>query len=163
MNLALRQAVLLVFSLILLGAPIAEGAGKSAISDCSEVGRKVRASVVKSPASLLPIVRKTLAANEDCACEIVRAAILAVESDPDLIREIVITALETLESRAAEIAECAVLAAPGSVVAVKSALYSVLGGPPTDSDVPTSIGNPTSVHGIFLVPPETASPSNPGP
>ena len=162
MNFAARQAVLLIPWLILAGTPVAEGGGKSVVSDCAAVGREVRASVVKNPANLLPIVRKTLTANEDCACEVVRAAILAVESDPDLVRDIVITALMTAESRAAEIAECAVIAAPDSASAVKSALYAVLGDTPTDPDSP-SIGNPTSVHGIFLVPPETASPSNPAP
>lgn len=159
MNPAARLAAPLAFcSFLILSSPASAGGGKAAVDECVAVGRNVAAAIKKNPSGLLPIVRKSLTDNADCTCEIVRAAILAADSDPDLIKEIVIVALNTVETRAAEIAECAVLAAPDSAEVVKSALQSVLG-----DGLPPSIGDPNSVQGIFLVPPEAASPANPVP
>ncbi len=157
---AFRTACLVVGVLFLpLGVSLG-GSGKDVIDDCASVGRKVGASVAKNTAAVLPIVGESLSANEDCTCEIVRSAILAVKSDPETVGQIVVTALNVVQHRAAEIAECAVKTAPHSVEAIKSALHSVLGDPESD---PPPVGTPISVHGIFLVPPETTSPANPSP
>ncbi len=156
---ACRGAALALWVPFLLPCDAIGGDGKNVVDDCSAAGRKVSASIAKDAAAVLPIVGESLAANEDCTCEIVRAAILAVDSDPEMVRQIVMTALTAVQDRAAEIAECAVTIAPEAADAIKSALHSVLGDPESD---PPPIGSvPVSIPGIFLVPPATASPANP--
>ena len=130
------------------------GAGVAAIDDCAAVGRKVKSAVEKEPTTVLVIVEDALTAHPDCACEIVKGAILGSEADNDLVKEIVITAVTTAETKAAEIAECAVAAAPDAAKAVKAGLEQALGEVVgLDGEEGPFVGAPVNMDEIFLLAP----------
>lgn len=139
---------------LLLVSTTATFAGVQAIDDCAAVGRKVKSAVAKDPTKVLVIVEDSLTAHPDCACEIVKGAIVGAEADNDLVKQIVITAVTSAQEKAAEIAECAVHAAPDAAKAVKAGLEAALGEVVDDSSKTAPfVGAPVGANGIFLLSP----------
>lgn len=149
--------------LTVLTIPLTASAGVSAISDCAAVGRKVKSAVEQDPTKVLVILEDSLTAHPDCACEVVKGTILGADADKELVKQIVITAVNTVEDKAAEIAECAVHAAPDAAKYVKAGLEEALGEviAASGKSAPFVAGAPIGVSGVYLIPPVSpASPAN---
>ncbi|MEM7146689.1 MAG: hypothetical protein AAF591_16255 [Verrucomicrobiota bacterium] len=97
--------------------------------ECVGVGKRVGELVEADRARVLVVVEEEVSANPGCACEIVKAAIEGSGADEseELLKQIVITALNAAAGESATIAECAVAAAPDSAGAVKEAMRVALG------------------------------------
>ncbi len=142
-----------VFSAVaLLAFSLAESSAVD--SDCDAVASKVKSAVSADPTKVLVVVEDALTANRGCTCEIVKAAIKAADADKELVKQIVITAVNTAEAEAATIAECAVAVAPEAARQIKEGLEEALG----ESTAPAGkaapyVGGPVSVGGVYLIPP----------
>ena len=98
----LHTSVLAVLAAGLLGSAPAIGA-----PSCDKTAADVRAAVEAAPSRVLIIVEDAMIANEACACEIVKAAILASNANVDLTRQIALTAANVAPNLSKVIAECA--------------------------------------------------------
>lgn len=114
------------------------------------------------------IVEDALVINETCACEVVKAAVLASKADKAMVQQIVQTALAVAPKMSAVIAECAEAAAPGSGVEVASA-QSTKGDAKNAANVLPAPAEPqaeggsdfgeawaTNIRGVYLVQPAAA-------
>lgn len=124
------------------------------VANCDKVGTDVRAAVEKEPKKVLVVVEDAMVANESCACEIVKAAILSSHADPELIRQIVLTATNVAPRMAAVIAECAAGIAPDHSKDVAKSVKQVIGvvpeAPPAGNDF-TPV--PADIRGVYLIQP----------
>lgn len=98
----LKTAVLTVVTVILSWSSPANEPTR-----CAAVFEEVRAAVESEPAKILVIIEDAMVAHETCACEIVKAAILASNADPELKRQIVLTATHIAPKLGPLIAACA--------------------------------------------------------
>jgi len=96
--------------------------------DCERVGAQVQTQSQNAPEQVLVLVEDAIIANEMCACEIVKGAIVGSKADKRLVREIVFTAVSAAQGMAATIAECAIAVAPDSADQIKLALEDALVG-----------------------------------
>jgi hypothetical protein len=90
-------------SLALVGSPFLMGAD----SPCEKIAQDVRDAVAKDPTKVLMQVEDALVINESCACEIVKAAIVASNADATLVKQIVETAVAVAPKMTSVITECA--------------------------------------------------------
>lgn len=95
-------------------------------SDCETVAEKVTEQVEESPEKVLMIVEDSMTKHEKCACEVVKAAIVASKANEKLVGEIVFAAVIASESMAPTVAECAISVAPDSASHIRSALKRAL-------------------------------------
>jgi hypothetical protein len=79
----------------------------SAEVPCDKIAGDVRTAVAKDPSKVLMVVEDALVINESCACEIVKAAILASSADAALTKQIVETAVAVAPKMTAVVQECA--------------------------------------------------------
>src|SRR5687768_8138970 len=91
------------------------GISAYAAPTCDKAAAEVRAAIEAAPNRVLIIVEDAMIANEGCACEIVKAAILASHANAELSRQIALTASNVAPNLSRVIAECArsVVAATG--------------------------------------------------
>jgi hypothetical protein len=146
----LYSAVLAVFAVGLLG-----GTSAAAAPTCDKAAADVRAAVEAAPSRVLIIVEDAMIANEGCACEIVKAAILASNANPELARQITLTASNVAPNLSKVIAECArsVIAAANTgggkevkqVIAVQPEAPMATGGG-TDY-----VRAPADIRGVYLI------------
>jgi hypothetical protein len=146
----LHSAVLAVLTAGLLG-----GVSATAAPTCDKAAADVRAAVEAAPSRVLIIVEDAMIANEGCACEIVKAAILASKANPELARQIALTASNVAPNLSKVISECArsVVAANGSgggkevkqVIAVQPEAPMATGGG-TDY-----VRAPADIRGVYLI------------
>jgi|GEM_PF-3161770 len=145
--------VSMAVGLIAVPAVQAGGGGKGA--DCDYIGSKTRSAASSNPSGVLGTVSSAIYANESCACEIVKGAIVGSKADNKTVGDIVYTAVTAAPSMAATIAECAVAVAPGASAEIKDALSRALDGDGTD------FGKlPVDIRGVYLIPPISPSASN---
>jgi hypothetical protein len=114
--------------------------------DCGAEYKKVSAAVKAAPEDVLKIVAKQVQEAPTCACEIVKAAIVASKADKTLVVQIVKTASELLPDETPTIIACAINAAPeaaraiadefGSGKGVVSSGKEPTGKEPTGKEVP---------------------------
>ncbi len=101
----------LFFPLRLLVAAALLHESASALSQaapkCDEIANDVRKAVTADPSKTLMIVEDALVISENCACEIVKAAIEASRADSVMKQQIVQTALAVAPKMAGVITECA--------------------------------------------------------
>ena len=90
--------------------------------DCFKASEAVKVAVAAKPSKVLELVETHVAANEKCACEIVRAAIVASEADKNLVASIVTSAANAAPSEARLIAQCAIAVAPDAVNEVQAVM-----------------------------------------
>ena len=145
--------------------------------DCESVGASVKKDVAKTPSKVLVIVDEAISKNESCACEIVKAAIEAADAkkNGELVREIVVTAVNAAQGMAATIAECAVAVSPSSASEIKSGLsevfegasggakssyYSSKGGKEVVEEVEDFGSEPVVISGVYLISPVAPSASS---
>ncbi|MGI9239706.1 MAG: hypothetical protein ACR2RV_02835 [Verrucomicrobiales bacterium] len=151
--------------------------GIALADDCETVGASVKKDVAKTPSKVLVIVDEAISKNESCACEIVKAAIEAADAKKDgaLVREIVVTAVNSAQGMAATIAECAVAVSPSSAAEIKSGLsevfegasggaksayYSSKGGKEVVEEVEDFGPEPVVISGVYLIAPVAPSASS---
>lgn len=106
----------------LAASPAVFGADKAI--DCKAIQATVEKAILADKAQVLQIVESQVSGNTGCACEVVKAAIVATEADKDLVRQIVEVAVVASPSEMRLIAQCAVAVAPDSVGEVQKVLAS---------------------------------------
>jgi hypothetical protein len=74
--------------------------------NCDQVADAVREAIAKAPAKLLPTVEDFMITNESCACEIVKAAVLASHANAELRQQIGVTAIDIAPQQKQIIADC---------------------------------------------------------
>jgi len=94
-------------------------------ADCLQVALTVKQEIKAAPAKFLEIVEKQVAANEDCACEIVKAAIQATDADEESVARIVEVAATTAPEKMRLIAQCAMAVAPDALAGVQAVLAKI--------------------------------------
>ncbi len=99
-------------------------------SNCDDISRDVSAAIQKDPSKALMIVEDALVINESCACEIIKAAIIASQADSALVNQIVQTGISVAPKMSGVIVDCATAASPGSTISNVETVASV---DPTDS------------------------------
>lgn len=112
------------FALASIGVALLPAASM-AEQDCVKLAVSAKHAAAASPAKVLEIVEAELAANPDCACEVVKAAIQGAEADSKTVASIVETAATTVPDKTRQVAQCAVAVAPdalGDVQAIVSRL-----------------------------------------
>lgn len=111
----------LPMELALLSATYREP-GKSSEQDCPGLGLSVQQRVKMEPSKILEIVETELAANQSCACEVVKAALTAADADPDLTAQVVEVAATTVPESLRLISQCAIAAVPESLASVQAVM-----------------------------------------
>ena len=99
-------------------------------SGCDDISRDVASAIQKDPSKALMIVEDALVINESCACEIIKAAIIASQADSALVNQIVQTGISVAPKMSGVIMDCATSVSPGAAITnvVTPASYE-----PTDS------------------------------
>lgn len=90
--------------------------------DCYKVSAAVKKAVTAKPDNVLALVKSNVAQNESCACEIVKAAIMASDADKKLVASIVEAAIEAAPSKYRIIGQCAVAVAPDALAEVQAVI-----------------------------------------
>ncbi len=88
--------------------------------DCYKVSKAVKAAVTAAPDKVLELVAAQVGQNESCACEVVKAAIVASDADKKLVASIVEAAVEAAPSKVRIIGQCAVAVAPDALAEVQA-------------------------------------------
>lgn len=92
----------------------------AAAPDCYKVSTAVKKAVAANPENVLELVATQVAQNESCACEIVKAAIVASDADKKLVANIVSSAISSAPSKVRIIGQCAVAVAPDALAEVQA-------------------------------------------
>ena len=108
-------------ALVLAGSPVAMAEGK----DCYDLSVAVTKAVAANPDNVLQIVSREVSANSGCACEVVKAAIVATEADRKLVAQIVETAINAAPDKMRLIAQCAIAVAPDALPDVQAILVKL--------------------------------------
>jgi hypothetical protein len=142
--------------LAVLAAGLFGGVSATAASTCDKAAADVRAAVEAAPSRVLIIVEDAMIANEGCACEIVKAAILASQANPELARQIALTASNVAPNLSKVISECArsVVAANGTVGSGKEVKQVIAVQPeaPMATGGSTDYGRaPADIRGVYLI------------
>ncbi len=156
-NVRSRHALCLSLAFSLLqGVTIAQS------SSCQGIADDVTAAVTKEPTKVLMIVEDALVINESCACEIIKAAIIASKADPTLVNQIVQTAISVSPKQSGIIMDCATAISPSSVSTADMTVITSSGkdvknplpvepAPAPEEEDFTPI--PSSIRGIYLMQP----------
>lgn len=94
---------------------------------CEEVVKTLQAEIAAEPSRVLLAVENALTVNSSCACEIIRAAIVATKADSEMVGEIVFAAVNAAPAEAAKIVECAAAEAPKATPAIRNAMQKAMG------------------------------------
>lgn len=101
-------------------------AGKSEPSaDCSTISRSLAHRAQAEPEKLLEAVEREVAANPNCACEVVKAAITDSEADTEQVVAIAETAIHAAPDAMRIISQCAIAASPESISAIQAMLTRI--------------------------------------
>ena len=88
--------------------------------NCSGIHRAVKKYVEAHPERVLEVVALQIGNNPSCACEVVKAAIIASEANIAMVSEIVEVAIEVAPSSFRIIGQCAIAVAPDALSAVQT-------------------------------------------
>ena len=88
--------------------------------DCYKVSVAVKKAVAAQPDKVLELVAAQVGQNESCACEVVKAAIVATDADKALVANIVNAAVTAAPSKLRIIGQCAVAVAPDALAEVQA-------------------------------------------
>ena len=106
------------FKFALVGAVLAVAAPIAAAADCKVISKQVAEAITAKPKLVLVIVAKQIAANEACAGEVVKAAIVITEADKKLVAQIVEQAIEAAPKKISLIVNNALAVAPDAYVEI---------------------------------------------
>ena len=100
------------------------------VADSVKLSKAVKVAVSADSSKVLEVVAANIAINESCACEIVKAAIVASDANKKLVAEIVNTAILAAPSQIRMITQCAMATAPdaGSNIQAVVEKYGSAGG-----------------------------------
>lgn len=101
----------LVGALLAAAAPVAS-------ADCYKVSKQAAKEISAQPEQALSILAKKISANKGCACEILKAAIVATEADKKQVAQMVEQAIELVPNKASLLTTCALAVAPDAHVEV---------------------------------------------
>ena len=87
---------------------------------CEDIYATVKRFVKDHPEKVLEVVAFHVGQHETCACEIVKAAIIASDADVALVVEIVETAIEVAPGKFRIIGQCAIAVAPDALAEVQT-------------------------------------------
>lgn len=93
--------------------------------DCYKVSVAVKKAVAAQPDKVLELVAAQVGQNESCACEVVKAAIVASNADKALVASIVDAAATAAPSKTNVIGSCAVAVAPDALAAVQDVVIKL--------------------------------------
>ena len=105
-------------AILLAAAPLTS----ANVIDCVKLSNTVKAAVNADSSNVLSIVAMHIAANESCACEIVKAAIIASHASKSQVANIVETAILEAPSQMRIITQCAFATAPDAVSNIQAIL-----------------------------------------
>jgi len=91
-------------------------------TDCQTIALSVVQRIKSDASRVLEIVSVEVAANPDCACEIVKSAITASDADINEVVAIVEAAIHAAPDSMRIIAQCALAASPDSITGVQALL-----------------------------------------
>ena len=161
----------------LFGAVLAATPAFADAPDCYKVSTAIKKAVAAQPDKVLELVAVQVAQNESCACEVVKAAIVASDADKALVANIVDAAVTAAPSKMRIIGQCAVAVAPDALAQVQEVItklsavsgdsgYSAKGGDAKGGKpvvVPPVAQNPLDFpNGGALGNPEGPTPGGPG-
>lgn len=112
-------------TLFAIAAVIATASAAEKTGDCTFIAAKTRATAERSsadPIELLNLVDREVSAHPDCACEIVKAAIVGTHCDEAMVGYIVETAVRAAPEHMRLISQCAIATAPDSLVRVQEVM-----------------------------------------
>ncbi len=127
---------------------------------CDDISRDVTAAIEKEPGKVLMIVEDALVINETCACEIIRAAILASKADATQVNQIVQTAISVAPKMSGVIMDCATSTSPGTQITSQAMTAITESGKDVKNPVPTVAPAvqeeefspiPSSIRGVYLI------------
>ena len=147
----------------------------AAAPDCYKISTSVKKAVGENPEKVLELVAAKVAQNESCACEIVKAAIVASDADKELVANIVSSAITAAPEKVRIIGQCAVAVAPDALAQVQSVVtkfganagdgYSAKGSAKDaagDANSPQVASNPLDFPGGNTPNPVGPTPGGPG-
>ena len=113
-------------AVLFAAAPLASAKGV----DCVKVSDAVKVAVTADSNNVLEIVATQVAANTPCACEIVKAAIVASDADKKTVALIVDTAILEAPDQLRVITQCAIAIAPDAIAEIQAVVekYDKAGG-----------------------------------
>lgn len=104
--------------------------------DCQRVREAMLTEIQNDLDRLNEILKQSILKSKHCTCELLTAAIQLSPDDEKLVKAIVLTALKNAEEMSSAIAECAVIAAPTQLAAIREAFAEVnTMGPPESKPV----------------------------
>ena len=109
-------------SAFMVAAPAALAADSA--KSCKDIQATVEKAVKADEAKVLEIVEAQVSANSGCACEVVKAAIISMEANKELVRQIVEVAVVAAPNEMRLVAQCAVAVAPDAVGEVQEVIAS---------------------------------------
>lgn len=157
-SIALRSAICLLG--LAFSANFSQTLAQS--SGCDDISRDVAAAIQKDPSKALMIVEDALVINETCACEIIKAAIVASQADSAMVNQIVQTGISVAPKMSGVIMDCATAVSPGAAITNVATTTSVdptdSGKNPSKNPLPVApveeefIPTP-SIRGVYLIQP----------
>ena len=108
--------------LALVSAMYREAGRTEENADCRTISLSITQRIRSDASRILEIVSLEVAANPDCACEIVKSAITSSEADPDEVVAIVEAAIHAAPESMRIISQCALAASPDSITGVQALL-----------------------------------------
>ncbi len=90
--------------------------------DCAPIALSLKNRIEQDIASVLELVEREISANSDCACEIVKSALIATQADTPLVLAIVETAINASPENARIISQCAIAIAPDALAEIQALL-----------------------------------------
>jgi hypothetical protein len=91
-------------------------------SDCLGISLSVSQRVRLDESSLLEVVETEVSANPDCACEIVKSAIKAIDADVETVVSIVDTAITAAPETIRMVSQCAIATVPDALAGIQELL-----------------------------------------
>ena len=157
------------------GIPFGVSAEEGKKPDCGSVAAELRKSVEADKSKVLILVEDAMIASGECARELTQAAILGAGADKgtkeanELAEQIVIAAILTNPTKAAEIAEAAISVAPKAAADIQEGYASAVGDADAKGVLTGFDKNPVEIApvaepsvglgtgGVYLVPPGGSS------
>ncbi|WP_435895972.1 hypothetical protein [Oceaniferula spumae] len=127
----------------------------AAAPDCYKVSTAVKKAVAANPENVLELVATQVAQNESCACEIVKAAIVASDADKKLVANIVSAAITSAPSKVRIIGQCAVAVAPDALAEVQAVVTKM---DANAGDGYSAKGGAKDAKGVVVPPPVASNP-----
>lgn len=110
------------FALLALFSAGVSFAETPAAVDCAKISSSIKAEVAENQSLVLQIVDRAVRENPSCACEIVKASIVASNADHKLIASIVEVVATAAPEQMRIAAQCAVAVAPDALQDVQAVL-----------------------------------------